>query len=729
MPKIITATASLSVLALMMASGSAFAQSAGQASDTYDDNADIIVTAQRKAERLQDVPIAIVAQTGEQLAKAGVVNIRELASVTPGLTYSTTGAWSQPSLRGISSTGTNPGAESPVAIYVDGVYQPSQTSQIFDLPDIERIEVLKGPQGTLFGRNATAGAIQIFSKDPTFDTSGKIAATAGLIGGGRSKNAEHIGVSGYVSTGLVPDVLAAGVSGYYDHSGGYFRDIARGGKAYGKVDSMLIRGKLLFQPASNVKFTASAYYAKRKDRATESASTPGLFTAAVGVAGAIIPTKAWTVAWDSPPPYYEAKTVGMSLRGQIDFAGVGTLTTTTGYTDAKAHMDVDVDGAFVSITPAARLAACPGCTSYFVDQNSKSFTQEVNFSSEQFGIFQVTAGATYFHDKTSQPANANSGGFFFDHRVKTDSLGLYAEVTATPVENLTVIGGLRYSHEKAKATGSVFGTEVGNYANIKDSAYTPRASVRYALSPKTNLFFTFSKGFKTGVTQAPYCFPSPAFDCSPASPEKLTAFEGGIKSGSRELQLNASLFHYRYSDLQLLVFSGLGSFTQNAATASITGVDIDATVLVSEGLHIRGAVSWMPRAKFTRFPNAAVFFEPLPTMDASGTRLLRAPKLTATAGIDYEMVTSSGATISANANLSYSSSYRWEVTGKFQTKGYATLGARASYQPANSPLKFSIYGKNLTNSDYTQGTLLSGSAYLGFYAPPREIGLQAEVTF
>ena len=189
------------------------------------------------------------------------------------------------------------------------------------------------------------------------------------------------------------------------------------------------------------------------------------------------------------------------------------------------------------------------------------------------------------------------------------------------------------------------------------------------------------------------------------------------------------MFHYRYNNLQLLVFDGVGSNTQNAATAKITGFDFDATVLVADGLHIRGAVSWIPEAKFTSYPGAAVFFDPAPTIDASGSRLLRAPKVTASAGIDYERELSGGAILSANANLYHSSSYRWEVTGKFNTGSYTTLGARLGYQPAGSPVKVSLYGKNLTNEAFIQGTLLSGSAFLGFYGPPREIGLQAELSF
>lgn len=691
------------------------------------DSGEIIVTAQKRAERLQDVPISIVTQTGAQLVRAGVVNTRDLALVTPGLTYSFTGAWSQPALRGVSTSATNPGAESPIAMYLDGIYQPAQTAQIFDLPDVQRIEVLKGPQGTLFGRNATGGAIQIFTQDPTYDLHGKFTATAGMLGGGNARAAGHEGVNGFVSTGIVPDTLAISLAGYYDHHDGYLRNLARDGASYGAINSALIRGKILFQPASNVKFVLTGYYARRMDRTSEAPNTPGRYTLAALVPGAIIADRPWTIALDSPAnPFYRLRTIGASLRGEISLDGLGTFTTLTGYTHAKTTLATDIDGGFVSYDPAIRLGLCPGCTSYTVFQPSKSVSQEVNFSSKRFGIFQLTAGATYFHDRTAQGADANDGQFFYEQIVKTTSLGAFTELTVTPVDRVTVIGGIRYSHEKANGSGTVLGFPVGTYNRIRNQAWTPRGSIRYAITPQTNLFFTYSQGFKTGVTQAPYCVPSATFDCAPARPERLTSYEGGIKTGSRNLSATASIFHYEYRDLQLLVFDGIGANIINAATARMTGVDIDATVGLTDELKVRGGASWMPQAKFTNFPNAAVFFSPTPTIDASGSRLLRAPKVTAVAGIDYNRELGNGGAISANANLSYSSKYRWEVTGRFNTNRYATLAARFGYKVPDSPMKVSIYGKNLTNKGYIQGTLLSGSAFEAFYAPPREIGLQVE---
>lgn len=697
------------------------APSAG--SETRDEG-DIIVTAQKRSERLQDVPISIVTQTGAQLARAGITNTRDLAAVTPGLTFSTTGAWSQPSLRGVSSTGTNPGAESPVAIYLDGIYQPSQNGQIFDLPDVSRVEILKGPQGTLFGRNATAGAIQIFTLDPSFETTGQISANVGAFTGGHARTALEYGFKGFASTPIINDVLAASISANYSDNDGYLRDVSRGGKRGGKVVSRLVRGKLLFKPADGVKFVATAYYGRRYDAATEAGSIPNGNSVGYGVPGAIVPTKPWTFAYDDPKPLYKTSSYGLSLRGDINIGGAGTLTTLTGYSHLKAKEQVDVDGSFVSTDPAARLAACPGCTAYRVNTPDHSFSQELDFASSRFGIFRVTAGLNYFSDSALQEGDANDGGFFFSDAVRTKAYAGFAEITASLTDRLTVIGGLRYNHETKTGFGAFFSRDRRKYQHVPYNSTTPRASVRYELSPQTNLFFTYSKGFKSGVLPNT-CYTS---DCPVAAPEKLTSFEGGIKSGSRDLSFSLSAFHYIYRDLQVLIFNGITSNTENAASARISGLDADATLRVMDGLHVRAAASWLPTAKFKSYPNAAVFFEPTPTIDASGTRLLRAPKLTGTASVDYTGEFHGG-TLEASANLACSSSYRWDVTGQTVTKRYATLGARIGYQPAGSQFKFILYGRNLTNAAYIQGTLLDGSADLAFYAPPRNVGAQIDWSF
>ena len=216
-------------LVLLSSTAPAWAQVAAPPADataTTNDSNEIIVLAQRRAERLQDVPISVTVQSGEQLETAGVDNLRDLGAVTPGLTFQAQGNFVQPALRGITTLVTGPGSDNPIALYIDGVYEGTQAGASIDLPDVERIEVSKGPQGTLFGRNSTGGAIQIFTKAPSFTPTGSVSATAGLYdGSGPSRASYDLGVKGYVSGPIVADKLAASLSFAYRNVDGYSTNI------------------------------------------------------------------------------------------------------------------------------------------------------------------------------------------------------------------------------------------------------------------------------------------------------------------------------------------------------------------------------------------------------------------------------------------------------------------------------------------------------------------------
>src|SRR3984885_6743077 len=177
---------------------------------------EIIVTAQKRSERLQDVPVTITALSSDYLEKNGVERMSDLPTAVSGLLWSNQGAWIEPNIRGVYTNVAAIGSGSPIAIYLDGIYQPSQSGTIFNLPDVRDVEVLKGPQGTLFGRNATGGAIAINTRDPSFTPTGAINVSAGAYAGNSVQTAGHYNVNGYVSGPLVSDVLAGGLAASYD---------------------------------------------------------------------------------------------------------------------------------------------------------------------------------------------------------------------------------------------------------------------------------------------------------------------------------------------------------------------------------------------------------------------------------------------------------------------------------------------------------------------------------
>ncbi|HUG61072.1 MAG TPA: TonB-dependent receptor plug domain-containing protein, partial [Methylomirabilota bacterium] len=182
---------------------------------------DVIVTALRREERLRDVPISITAVTSGGLERAGIANLRDLGNITPGLVFTGQAGLGSPTIRGIQSTLGQAGAETPTSIYLDGVYQPNIAANVLDIADIEQVEVLKGPQGTLFGRNATAGAINIRTVDPSFDFRGEATISDGIYFGGGARTSHDVTAKGYVAGPLAGDWLAGSLSGYYEYVQGY----------------------------------------------------------------------------------------------------------------------------------------------------------------------------------------------------------------------------------------------------------------------------------------------------------------------------------------------------------------------------------------------------------------------------------------------------------------------------------------------------------------------------
>lgn len=703
---------------------------------------DIVVTAQRRSERLRDVPISITAATGEDLATAGVTNIRELGNIVPGLTFTTQGTFAQPTVRGVQSSISVTGSETPIAIYVDGFYQANQVANIFDLPDVARVEVLKGPQGTLFGRNATGGAISIYTRDPEFTPSGDFTVSDGIYFGGGAKTSSEFTAKGFVTVPLAPDVLALSVSGYYNKADGYLVN-DRTGQGVGKIESYLGRAKLLAVPADGVRLVLTAFADRRHDDAAASAAPLNGNTIARFYPPALIPTVPYHVASelkDSVVPT-RSKHRGVTLRGEFGLGQVGTLTSLSGYSFADSVTTSDIDGAFAPACPF------PRCLLFNINYGpTRVYQQELSFASRKFGIFSFVAGAFYYHNTSESTTNLNpplnpdgslvDGGIGLVHssvRVKTKAYAGFGELSADLTDRLHLIAGLRYSVEKKSGIGKrTLGGAAVPFGGLPTSKKaTPRLSVRYDVGDTANVYATYSRGFKSGVLDAQ------GFTNTPALPETLDSYEIGTKIGGPRYSLTAAAFLYEYKDLQVQFFNGTRTLLGNAANARLYGLDIDASAEVAEGLKLRLAGSWLPYAKYRNFTTAIAF--PLPNkptgltqtvIDASGHRLLKAAKLGGSFSADYSRETDWGK-LELNGTLSYSSGYSWELTDRVRTGRYALLNGQIALTPGGNDarLRLALYGKNLTGRHYVSGTLLASQIDGVEYSPPRQIGISANYAF
>ena len=686
---------------------------------------EIVVTAQKYKQRLQDVPISITALSGSTLANANVTTTYDLPTLVSGLLWSNEGAWATPSIRGVSTTDASDGAPSPVAIYVDGVYEPDESGTLMDLPDISSIQVLKGPQGTLYGQNAVAGAIVVNTLGPSFTPTGRVDVTGGYIGGGSSHDSGHYGASAFVSGPLIGDTLAGSISAYYDDINGYLTNDLNGNSA-GRIDAENMRGKLLWKPADGVSILATAYYIHREDGVAETGFSYDDMTAASFYPGSIVPTKPYHVAYDGLPPNVATNGRGASLNATFDL-GLGTLTSITGYTNYGVLVEASSGDAY-----------SPGCIAVFscvnaaVSEPDKTWSQEFDFASKQLGRFRFVTGLYGFYDDALAYITYNDLAFITDTLVKTTSYSGFGEVTYDATSKLSVTAGLRVTHDQIKAWGYLAAPPVLPYANKGWTAATPRASLVYKINPVVNTYFTYSEGFKGGVASGEYTV------APPANPEKLYSYELGVKAAQSRYLLDLAAYYYDYKDLQVetLVDQGTVTEPQNAADAKLYGLDLDGTFRWTEAFQTRLDATYLARAEYTSFPAAITYVPPLGPFglvtdndyDASGTRMLAAPLWTGTVAGTYTKDLNGGV-LQATGSVYWASSYRWEYTGRIQTPGYYLLNAQLNYSPHSSNFRYTLYGKNLANKAYIDGVTPSSANSQAFYAQPREIGVKIDYSW
>jgi iron complex outermembrane receptor protein len=712
---------------------------------------DIVVTAQRRTEKLKDVPLTVSTLSSSDLAKAGVTSFSGLQNLVSGFTFSGFGTSPEPSIRGVSTTLSDAGSENPNALYIDGIYFGAQPILATAFGDIDRIEVLKGPQGTLFGRNATGGAIQIFTKQPSFNPHVSFTLEGSdYTGSGASHDAAHVSVRGFVTGPLIPGLLAASVSGAYNYTPGFYTNAVTG-HSEGELSQANLRGKLLFTPADNLKITLGSYYVKNHDDQTFTEFAVDGLSAAAGYPGSVVASRPWQTLPGDRLTFENVKLFGGSARVELD-TDAGTLTSLTGYNNFKLNA---VAPFYAANAPDACFLSL-ACIDYGLQQREKELSQELNFASREFGILRFTTGLYYYNAKGGatgiiQQRFFPGGVLAQDDDFHTKSYAAYGEATLKPTESLTLIGGLRYSHEPIENGNELPATE--HHGKSTFNSLTPRASITYALTPALNVYATFSRGFKSGNSGANNAAAPVPF--AAIRPEKLTSYEAGFKFGSRDLTFNIAGYYYDYKNKQEQTFTGSSYFFTNTGPIRIYGLDADFNAHLTHEFSVSGTLSWVPKAKYLDFPNASgqstvtVPFLPggtcapfggcggflpgnggtaAPVFNATGYRLIRAPRVTASGTLSYE-TTMMGGTFDASTTVSYSSAFELEITGTIRQSAYAAVSVQAGYKFADSGFRVGIFGRNITNNDYLVAGFSSAGGFFGTPTPPREVGLSVNYAY
>jgi iron complex outermembrane receptor protein len=695
----------------VLAPGAALAQS------TVADGAqvaEIVVTAQRREERLSQVPFSVTALTGSQLEKSGVSGATDLALKTPGLQYPVSGAFAQPTIRGIGTTVTSAGSDANVALYIDGVYMPSQAGNIFDFNSIARIEVLKGPQGTLYGRNATGGAISITTLDPTPGLLGKVSASYGSF--------HDLKAQAFVNVGF-GDRIAANLAYLHHSDGGYARDVLRGGRL-ATYDENAVRGKLRIEATDAIDLTLSADWARKTDL---SGYTLKPYRGNVGTIGAIVPSDPRQFALSFQPDF-ETESRGVSAKGVYRLNGDYTVTALSSWRRVDAHFLTDLDRTQVAASRAE------------FETRQQTVTQELNLAGSPSDRFSFVAGAFYYYDRANNDNLRTNNVPGVIGMVQSRAAAAYVQGQYDLTDRLTLIAGTRYSSEERLFAARRPTPAATLEASKTWNAWTPRVSVRYALDDATNAYATYSRGFKSGTYNVS------TFSGVPVNPESVDAFEVGVKHFRGGRSFNASAFHYTYDDIQIQAISlatGLTALT-NAAQARIYGVEADFAWPITRELTLDGGAAYT-HSEYNRFAGALLTTPRITAAqcganpnrpcgnvqapgDASGNTMIRSPEVTANLTLSYERPFAGGE-LEASATAYYNSGFYWDVGNRLKQPAYATLNGRLSWGPESRRWRIALWGRNLANELYAAYAVDTTAADAVAYARPRSVGVQLDLKF
>ncbi len=695
---------------------------------------DIVVTAQKRAQNLQDVPLAVTAVTGETLAATGVTDTAALNVVVPGITIRVRNGDFQPSIRGVSTGAGN--VENPVALYIDGVYYPNQREGLRELNDIEQIAVLKGPQGTLFGRNATGGVIQITTRSPSREFNGSIGASVESYGTVRG--------NAYLS-GPLGETLAGSLSGtYVKQFDGYGDNFTTGRDTYRLNHNWSLRGKLLFEPGADTNITLIGDYGRRSGfEGTYYRPFPGTRLA--------VPDTTPRNVYDSVINYDPIRTVnggGASLNVEHEF-GFARFTSITSYRNTKSHTNIDADASPLTI--------------FHVDggiNHNKDFTEELQLSSLRGSKINWAIGAFYFGaNNRVNNFSLTFGGPFTplptstrvisgNGQEKTDSIAPFGQVDfeVLPDTRLTLGGRYTYERRELNVTQSatlVNGTVIPTLASVLGAEktarkFTYRVALDHKFSERVLGYASYNRGFKSGG----FNIINPA---NPAyNPEQLDAYEIGLKSefADRRVRLNLAGFYYDYKDVQVVQIVNLPGSTAgvqlitNGAKAELYGLDADLEAQLAPGLTLTAGVELLHN-EFTDFRNSVISSpRPAPaggviqtTGDVTGNRLPGAQKVSGNIALKYTTPVSFGE-LNFNASESYNGSYYFEPDNVLKQKSFNLVNMSVGWTSSDEKYSASVFVRNLLD----ERVLASGASIgIGFmqvaFNPPRIFGASAGVKF
>ncbi|MEE4452105.1 TonB-dependent receptor [Novosphingobium resinovorum] len=664
---------------------------------------EIIVRAQRRDERLQDTPISITAVTSDAFAKLNGRDLSDISRAASNIQFASNQGGSglgSVSIRGIGQQQAGLLSDPGAAVYVDDVYRPRLSSNTLAFNDIDRVEVLRGPQGTLFGKNSIGGALSVYTPEPMTSLGSRETFEVG------SRNL--INASAMVNMPIT-DEVAVRFSGQSVRQDGYMHDLENG-ERYNNVNYQSVRGALIYRPTESFKLLLRGDYTRQDQN--------GNGTKVVVASDPSLLTSGGYETRGTAASYNRGTDAGLSATATWD-TGSGVIKSISAYRWFSNQFANDTDG-----TPLSLQA---------VETNSKEtfFSQELQYNVDLIpDKIHLTTGLFYIIENIDYNNFPRLSTFSLDNysQQTTNSSAAFAQLDVKPIEGLTLSAGLRYSRDVkhtsfqsyfAGTTSALIDADVHG----KWSAVTPKFTAQYQFTHDLMVYATISRGFKSGGVNGQ---PIQTSDFQPFDQEMVTNYEAGVKSElfNRHLRANISIFRMNYDNMQVEITSSGRNVIENAGRSVIQGVEGDFMVSPVRNLTLNSTFSYSD-FKYKRLDADAI---------ASGLNygltLPFLPKWTVNGGAEYRIPLSSSNSLLVRADYSYRSKLYFDALNSqsISQQGYGLLSARITFKHEDA---WSVYafGSNLTDKYYRVAGTTGNAATIVIPGRPREIGLGANFQF
>lgn len=740
--------------AISAVSVQSLAQEPGQSTGVLEE---VVVTAQHRAENLQEVPIAVTAISSGTLKNVGIEVTRDLPQMVPSVQFTRSGPSGLFFVRGVGTTNAAAGEEGANAFYVDGVYLGDLSQTVNRFNNIERVEVLKGPQGTLFGRNTTGGMVHIITREPTDE----------LVVSGELGYANYDTSSArFYAGGALTDVVKADIALTTLNQGDGWGENLTLDRDIRMEEYSGARSKLVIDPSDTLKFVVAADYFDAEDN--------------IGIGWNLDPDVLGTGGFQGPGDhdttsndYSTTDTIskGLSFTAEVDL-GFADFTSITAYRKSQVDSDFDVDAGPL---PLIRIVYSSG---------TESYQQEFRLASIDNNRFSWQTGVFLYHARAVNDSNflgaalAPAQYLALDSTLDTDSYAFFGEGTYSLTQATELTVGVRYTRDERDFRGSQFAHLPGNIvvpggtvtypsaqplaepgvqdSDLNYSETTWRIALRHELNDDLNVYASVNRGFKAGS----YSLQNPLND--PYDPQYITAYETGLKSQLMEqkLRLNLAVYHYEIDDYQVrsAAASNPGSsLILNAATVKVDGVDVEFEAVPMPELRVFGGFTWLD-SRFDEFggpgasnqspityPRTSGSDSCLPPSvgssnpgilagtsqiggvltcfgDVSGNDTPNAPEFTGSLGATYIIPFGAEGEVRTSLLYSYNDGYYFESDNRAEQGSYDLINASVEVRP-NRNFGVEFWGRNLGDELYAVQKITTGTGVAVSHGAPRTYGV------